>query len=446
MLQNWHGIDLSGGNVVKISIFGNGLATGQVLSFSGLDYLTDIWVRSAQISGVDISENPLLTFLSIRYSPMATIDLSTNTLLETVDLEWNDLTTVDVSMLSNVKSLSLSYNPIVWGIDVTQNPALTSISYFGWEWEWYPLTGIDLSNNPNLVSIAFYANQLSSLDLSNKPSLQYINIASNDIAWIMDLWNLSALTYIDVGFNQLTGIIMPNGATGLSYIDLQGNKLTTLDLSPIVGSNLFYLYLQNNLISDLGTNFDQFPSIGFMSPLWTFADQLNGNCLEAESLSPLYISFLNTEFANWEANQTCGRDVSESEYNALMALYNATNGANWTNNNGRWEDNSVCDWYGVVCGGNNSYVYGLHLQTNGLNWYIPPLEDLSNLVDFYADNWDNDNLADNILDIDLAAFANMPNLQSLSVFKPQSVTGSLDDLVVTGNTGSANESINRHNQ
>ncbi len=57
------------------------------------------------------------------------------------------------------------------------------------------------------------------------------------------------------------------------------------------------------------------------------------------------------------------------------------------------------------------------------------------MVDFYADNWDNDNLADNILDIDLAAFANMPNLQSLSVFKPQSVTGSLDDLVVTGNTG-----------
>lgn len=71
-----------------------------------------------------------------------------------------------------------------------------------------------------------------------------------------------------------------------------------------------------------------------MSPLSAFADALNGNCLNPESLSPSYISFLNTEFANWEANQTCGRDVSQGEYDALMALYNATDGANWTNNNG----------------------------------------------------------------------------------------------------------------
>lgn len=129
-VANWHGIDLSGGNVVKISIFGNGLATGQVLSFSGLDYLTDLFVRSAEIAAVDISQNLLLDSVDIRYTPITSIDLSANTLLERVDLEANDLTTVDVSMLPNLRSLALSYNPIVNGINVTNNSMLEYLSYF----------------------------------------------------------------------------------------------------------------------------------------------------------------------------------------------------------------------------------------------------------------------------------------------------------------------------
>lgn len=167
-----------------------------------------------------------------------------------------------------------------------------------------------------------------------------------------------------------------------------------------------------------------------MSMPGEFANQMNGNCLDPETLSPSDIAALNTIYTNWEANQTCGRDVSEAEYNTLVALYQATDGDNWANNDGWLQDNTVCDRYGVTCGGNNTFVYGLYLQTNNLNGYIPPLEDLTNLVDFYADNWNDDILPDNTIDVDLAAFANMPNLQRLSIYQSQSITGRLESLLV----------------
>jgi hypothetical protein len=44
-------------------------------------------------------------------------------------------------------------------------------------------------------------------------------------------------------------------------------------------------------------------------------------------------------------------DVSVTECEALVAIYNATNGANWTDNTNRLADGdtTVCDWKGVEC-------------------------------------------------------------------------------------------------
>ncbi len=435
-IGTWEGIDLSGNNISRISLFPQWQGTGQNITFSGFSQLEYVSIWSMGVDSIDISNNLLLKEAVIRYSPIASLNASNNTLLETLDIEGNLITSIDVSNLTNLKTLALSNNRITY-VDITNNIALENFSHRGWAWfdgGIYALTSVDLSQNVNLINVWLYANSLTNIDLSNKPNLTYVDIRQNDITGSLDLSASTQLAYIDAEGNEFTSVSLP-ASTWMSTINFTNNNLTSIDLSPIVGSSLFYLYLQNNFISDLGTNFDQFSSIGMMSPLWMFANEMNGNCLEANNLSPSYISFLNTEFANRESNQTCGRDVSEDEYNTLVALYNATDGANWTNNDGWLEDNSVCDWYGITCGGSNSYVQSIHLQTNGLSGYIPPLQDLSNLVDFYADNWNDDNLADNILDVDLAAFAGIPALQWLSIYAPHSVTGSLDSLVVTGNIG-----------
>ncbi|MEM9990769.1 MAG: hypothetical protein AAF738_03340, partial [Bacteroidota bacterium] len=63
------------------------------------------------------------------------------------------------------------------------------------------------------------------------------------------------------------------------------------------------------------------------------------------------------------------------DYDALMALYNATDGDNWTNKTG-WEDGAqntncdVCTWYGVTCGFQGR-VFQLQLMQNNLNGTLP---------------------------------------------------------------------------
>ena len=70
---------------------------------------------------------------------------------------------------------------------------------------------------------------------------------------------------------------------------------------------------------------------------------------------------------------------------ALVALYNATDGANWANNTSWLSDDALRDWYGVSTDSDDR-VLTLSLYTNQLTGTIPPeLGDLSELDTLYLD-------------------------------------------------------------
>ena len=70
---------------------------------------------------------------------------------------------------------------------------------------------------------------------------------------------------------------------------------------------------------------------------------------------------------------------------ALVALYNATDGANWANNTSWLSDDALRDWYGVSTDSNDR-VLTLSLYNNQLTGTIPPeLGDLSELDTLYLD-------------------------------------------------------------
>lgn len=77
-------------------------------------------------------------------------------------------------------------------------------------------------------------------------------------------------------------------------------------------------------------------------------------------------------------------DIPIAECQALVELYEATNGANWTNTAGWLDGASPCSWYGVTCVA--GHVDSLELSTNNLRGSIPgALGDLAALrfVDLY---------------------------------------------------------------
>ena len=69
---------------------------------------------------------------------------------------------------------------------------------------------------------------------------------------------------------------------------------------------------------------------------------------------------------------------SATDRAALVALYNATDGANWTNNTNWLSDEPLSEWHGVTA--SNGWVTGLRLANNQLTGSIPTqLGSLSNL-------------------------------------------------------------------
>lgn len=72
-------------------------------------------------------------------------------------------------------------------------------------------------------------------------------------------------------------------------------------------------------------------------------------------------------------------EIPAIEFQALVALYESTNGAGWINNAGWLESDTPCGWFGVHCEG--GAVFGLNLNDNRLAGSIPgELGDLSSLT------------------------------------------------------------------
>ena len=106
----------------------------------------------------------------------------------------------------------------------------------------------------------------------------------------------------------------------------------------------------------------------------------------------------------------CGAAVTpaavETDREALVALYNATDGPNWSNNTNWLSDEPIGQWYGVVTN-DSGRVLWLFLDDNQLSGEIP--SELGNLLNLYRLELDGNRLSGEIP----AELGGLPNLEYL---------------------------------
>lgn len=115
----------------------------------------------------------------------------------------------------------------------------------------------------------------------------------------------------------------------------------------------------------------------------------------------------STDYALFLANWGKTFPVPLSERETLVALYNATDGGNWTNSTNWLSNNDISTWHGVSV--SNGQVTGLDLSLNNLTGTIPAA--LGNL-----NNLENLNLTGNQLRGAIpTTLGNLNNLENLNL-------------------------------
>jgi WD40 repeat protein/Leucine-rich repeat (LRR) protein len=240
-------------------------------------------------------------------------------------------------------------------------------------------------------------------------SLEDIDLSENQLSGSIpeSLGKLSRLQKLSLSHNQLSGSPKSLGElSNLQELNLSENQLSG-SIPESLGelSNLQELNLSENQLS--GSIPESLGELSNLQELNLSENQLSGSI--SESLGKSLGKLINLRKLNLSENQLSGfiyqslgklsnlgaldlygnkeriikideiDEIYENEYDALVDLYNRTNGNNWRNNTGWNKENTSCSsWYGVKC--RHGHVIVLDLSHNQLSDYIPKsLGELSHL-------------------------------------------------------------------
>ena len=205
------------------------------------------------------------------------------------------------------------------------------------------LSELDLSSNE-------LSGQIPS-ELGSLTRLSELDLSSNELSGQIpsSIGKLTNLVSLDLSRNRLSGEIPSSieNLTSLYRLDLQLNQLSG-EIPPALGDlpNLFFLFLSGNQWRGC-------------IPLWSL------NLTDGSTdLLECGIPFCEQEDADGTSEAT--------DREALVALYNATDGPNWINNTNWLSDEPLDKWYGVeIVHTGTDRVIHLKLRKNNLHGELP---------------------------------------------------------------------------
>lgn len=336
-----------------------------------------------------LTDAPLDTWYGVttdRSDRVVELDLAENELSGTIPFELGNLTNLELLRLSK-NQLSGTIPPELGNLanlqflDLYENQLSGTIPF-------------ELGNLGNLESLALFKNNLRGTipsDLAELNSLRWLLLWSNQLSgsipselsvltnleWLIlsdnrlsgtipsELGNLTNLESLSLWGNQLRGRIPPElgHLTKLRRLQLGGNQLNgsiPLELGNL--TNLENLSLWGNRLS--GTVPPELENLSGLTQLYLGNNPLSG-CL------PEIWSDVEDSDLNEVGLQYC------SDREVLVALYEATGGADWIENDNWLSNKPIGEWYGVTVD-ESGRVIELNLSKNELSGAIPP--ELGNLT------------------------------------------------------------------
>ena len=236
---------------------------------------------------------------------------------------------------------------------------------------WY---GVATDGDGRVTSLSLPRNHLSgsiSTDLGSLSNLQYLNFIGNQLGGSIppSLGNLSNLEHLYLNTNELSGAIPPSlgNLTNLAVLSLNENQLEG-EVPSSLGNlaNLQILDLDDNLLT--GSLPRELTNLTELRNFWFNNPQL---CAPDDETFQTWLQ----GFGYWSGN-TCAALADRA---ALVAIYNATDGPNWSTSTNWLSDRPIGEWYNVGTD-RGGRVSGLWLPYNNLSGALPPeLDNLTNL-------------------------------------------------------------------
>lgn len=191
-------------------------------------------ITGAKVESVELPEMPSLKQFSLNNSTAKSVDVAKATALTSLTIN------------------SMTVAPQLTGIDVSKNTELTYLSLQGSQNTPGLLTSLDLTQNTKLEGVyvqynqlkeiklaeryealgTFNAsyNQLTTVDAAAMPAVKWFDVRSNQIAGDMDITS-EKLTNVYVNNNQLTSVKVPN-VTKQFYFDNNNMNFRTMPAKP----------------------------------------------------------------------------------------------------------------------------------------------------------------------------------------------------------------------
>ncbi|MEQ8714566.1 MAG: T9SS type A sorting domain-containing protein [Cyclobacteriaceae bacterium] len=436
-VESWYGVEVDGGRVVYLFLNNNGLEGALptelgLISFLQLLYLQDNALNGtipASISNlgllgvIDLADNELSGNLPVSLSSMPKLNelyLENNLIVGSIPSQYagfRELVVLNMAnnQLSGSIPLAFQNNDELYSIQLSNNHLTGNIpSELG---EMGNIGKLDLSHNELTSSIP--------TSLFSNGRLRELKLNNNELSGTLpgDWSELTSLNYLDLSQNNLTGSLPLSigSLTSLSSLLMRDNNLSgqiplsigdlvnlrSLDMSdngfdgaiPINIINLQYLGV--NAYSPKVFKFD-YSDTGLCAPSFdTYNEWLNGR----EVI---------------DNGQVCELNLSlESDSLALVALYESTDGDNWTNNT-NWLIGDVDTWYGVSVSGDR--VIDLSLSNNNLNGTLNT--ELGQLTELQYLSLDGNDISGTIPE----SIGNLTKLIFL-VLSSNDLSGSIPDLV-----------------